>query len=75
MLHYRDAIVRWLYHVLQWENAQHYLSQLTHLPVAYEISDLAIISAFAFLICIVAGLLPSFKAAHIDRAKALRYEQ
>ncbi|MDE6575855.1 MAG: FtsX-like permease family protein, partial [Opitutales bacterium] len=75
VLHYRDAIVRWLYHVLHWENAQHYLSQFTHLPVAYEIRDLVIISTFALLICIVAGLLPAFKAAHIDPAKALRYEQ
>lgn len=75
ILNYRDEILNVLYRLLNWENAQHYLSQFTHLPVAYETSDFVVICVFALLICIAAGLLPAWKAAHIHPAQALRYEQ
>jgi lipoprotein-releasing system permease protein len=74
VLYYRDGIINIVDKILTGNNAQNYLSQFTHLPVAYAMGDFIFIGLFSLLICIFSGIIPGLKAARIHPANALRYE-
>ncbi len=44
------------------------------LPASILVGDVLIISAITISLCLVGGLIPAWRAAHLDPAKALRYE-
>ncbi|MDR3317231.1 MAG: ABC transporter permease [Puniceicoccales bacterium] len=75
VLYYRDYVIRFVRWALNWEGAQNYLVQFVHLPVEYNVNDFLIISLFSILICIISGIIPGYKAAQVNPAEALRYEQ
>lgn len=75
VLEWRDKIIAALYKLLPWSDAQSYLSQFTHLPVSYKITDFLLISVFTLTICIFCGLIPALKVSRIQPANALRYER
>ena len=75
VLEWRDTIIATLYKLLPWNDAQSYLSQFTHLPVAYQFTDFLLISVLTLVICAFCGLIPALKASRIQPANALRYER
>jgi lipoprotein-releasing system permease protein len=75
VLYFRDEIVKFTNTILIGSSAQNYLSQFTHLPVTYHMSDFIIIGLFSILICILSGVIPGLRATRICPAKALHYEQ
>lgn len=44
------------------------------LPVQMELIDFLVVPAIAFLICLVAGLYPAWRASRLDPVEAIRYE-
>lgn len=47
---------------------------LTRLPVAYKMSDIVSTSAFAVVLCTLAGVIPACVAARLKASKAMRNE-
>jgi lipoprotein-releasing system permease protein len=47
---------------------------IDYLPADVRLGDVTLISAVAFLICVIATLYPAWRAAHTAPAVALRYE-
>jgi lipoprotein-releasing system permease protein len=50
------------------------LYQLSDIPSATSRADLLAIAGTVMLICTLAGLIPAYRAARLDPARALRYE-
>jgi lipoprotein-releasing system permease protein len=44
------------------------------LPAAIQAGDVAFICGTAFLICVLAGLFPAWKASRLQPVEALRHE-
>jgi lipoprotein-releasing system permease protein len=47
---------------------------ISGVPTAVEPSDVALVAAIAFLMCLLATIYPAWRAARTDPASALRYE-
>ncbi len=47
---------------------------LYHLPAKIEVLDVVIISSISLLLCFLASIYPSYRAAKIDPVEAMRYE-
>jgi lipoprotein-releasing system permease protein len=73
-IHYRNEFKDWLARVLHIQLFPADVYEFTSLPAEVVPADVAKICITAFLICAVAALLPAYRAARLDPAKALRYE-
>ncbi len=73
-VHYRNEFKDWLARVLHIELFPADVYEFSSLPAQVVPADVAKICITAFLICSLAALLPAYRAARLDPAKALRYE-
>jgi len=74
MLHYRNAIMRALSFSLHMELFPKEIYQLSEIPAHTTFMDVVLIALLSIIICTLAGLLPAWRAARLDPARALRYE-
>ncbi len=47
---------------------------IDNLPASILVQDVLIVSVITISLCLIGGLIPAWRAAHLDPAKALRYE-
>lgn len=73
-LHYRNDILRFLSHRFHLDLFPKELYRLSEIPSHTSGHDLLVISAAVLTICTLAGVVPAFRAARQDPARALRYE-
>ncbi|MDR0728154.1 MAG: ABC transporter permease [Puniceicoccales bacterium] len=74
VLEIRDSILSGLKFCLAGCSGLGPLSRYPHLPVRYEGGDILSIFLFANAICLLAGLIPAWRASKIAPAQALRAE-
>ncbi len=74
MLQYRNAIMRWMAAALNMELFPKELYHLSEIPSRTSLADVLLVAALSMVICTLAGLLPAWRAARLDPARALRYE-
>lgn len=74
VLHYRNAIMRAISAGLHMELFPRELYHLSEIPAHTSMTDLAVVALLSIVICTLAGLLPAWRAARLDPARALRYE-
>ncbi len=73
-LHYRNDIMRWLAATLGMELFPKELYHLSEIPATIAPGEVFTVAVLSMVICTLAGLLPAFRAARLDPARALRYE-
>jgi lipoprotein-releasing system permease protein len=74
IIHWRNQIL----HGLRWLTGQELFPPefyiFSQLPATINIHDLIIIAVISILLCTLGGIIPAWRAAKLDPAKALRYE-
>ncbi|MBU0677454.1 MAG: ABC transporter permease [Verrucomicrobia bacterium] len=73
-LHYRNDLLQFLSNRLNLDLLPKELYHLSEIPATTTGTDILLISIVALMICMLAGLLPAMRAAHLDPVRALRYE-
>ena len=73
LVHYRNEISHWIAFTLGIEIFPRDVYQLTEIPAEVITSDVCTICLSAFLICALAAVFPTWFAARLDPARALRY--
>ncbi|MBI3986177.1 MAG: ABC transporter permease [Lentisphaerae bacterium] len=73
-LRYRNDLMAWMSAQLHMElfPAQYY--QLSEIPSRTSLSDVLTVALITLVMCTLAGLLPAYRAARLDPARALRAE-
>lgn len=74
IVHYRNHLMRFLDRRLQMEIFPKELYRLAEIPASVNVSDLLAVTLTVMVICTLAGIVPAWRAAKLDPARALRYE-
>jgi len=74
MLHYRNALLGLLNRSMSNQLLPKNLYHLSEIPSSTSVNDIVLVAASVMLICTVAALIPAYRAARLDPARALRYE-
>ena len=74
VLHYRNALLRWLSDTFNLELFPKELYRLSEIPSRTAPLDVMIVAGSVVLICTVAGLIPAWRASRLDPVQALRHE-
>jgi len=74
VLRFRNDLLRWMSEQFGMELLPKELYHLSEIPASTSWADIASIAATVMIICTLAGVIPAYRAARLDPAKALRYE-
>ena len=74
VIHYRNSILKMLRFVTGQEVFPKQFYLFSELPASINPSDLVLIAVISVSLCTLGGLIPAWRAARLDPAKALRYE-
>ena len=74
VVHFRNDLMQWLSNQFGWELFPKELYHLTQIPASTSGVDLLLIAVSVMVICTLAGVIPAFRAARLDAARALSYE-
>jgi lipoprotein-releasing system permease protein len=71
---YRNEFLGFMRSATGWELFPQSIYGFDKLPAIIDPHDIAIICGFSFVICILGGVLPAFRAGRLKPVEALRYE-
>jgi len=74
VLKYRNDLMFWLSERFGWELFPKELYHLSEIPASTSLSDIVLIAISVMVICTLAGVVPAYRAASLDPARALRNE-
>jgi lipoprotein-releasing system permease protein len=74
VLHFRNDLMHWLTARFGMELFPKELYHLTEIPASTSLGDVLLVAVSVMLICTLAGVVPAYRAASLDPARALRYE-
>lgn len=74
ILHYRNELMRFLADQFHLELFPKELYHLSEIPATVSWVDIVWIAVSVLVICTLAGVVPAYRAARLDPARALRYE-
>ena len=69
-----ESIRSWFFWLSGFDALQSMASFLARLPVRLEVTEVVVVVVMGFVLSILATLYPSWRAARLDPAEALRYE-
>src|SRR5581483_3020076 len=71
---YRNEFLEFMRHATGWELFPESVYGFSQLPAIISAHDVAIICGCSFVICILGGVIPAFRAGRLKPVEALRYE-
>ncbi len=74
ILRYRNDLMFWLSTQFGWELFPKELYHLSEIPASTSSFDILLIAISVMVICTLAGVVPAYRAASLDPARALRNE-
>ena len=69
-----DVVVPFLENLLGFKFLSKDVYQISELPSELRMPDVLLTAVFSFVVCVLATIYPSYRAAKINPAEALRYE-
>jgi lipoprotein-releasing system permease protein len=73
-LTYRNEFLEFMRHATGWQLFPESIYGFSQLPAVIDAHDVALICASSFVICILGGVIPAFRAGRLQPVEALRYE-
>ena len=73
-VHYRNEFLHFMRNATGWELFPASVYQFNELPALITPGDVAVICVTSFVISILGGLLPAWRAGRLKPVEALRYE-
>jgi lipoprotein-releasing system permease protein len=74
VIHWRNNILLFLRKITGQEIFPREYYIFSQLPATVNVHDLLVIAVISILLCTLGGLIPAWRAAKLDPARALRYE-
>lgn len=71
---YRNEFLEFMRHTTGWQLFPESIYGFSKLPAIIDVHDVAIICGCSFVICILGGVIPAFRAGRLKPVEALRYE-
>jgi lipoprotein-releasing system permease protein len=73
-LTYRNEFLHFMNRLTGWELFPAKIYGFSALPAVIDVRDIAVICGSSFIICILGGVIPAFRAGRLKPVEALRYE-
>ncbi len=73
-LTYRNEFLDFMRRTTGWQLFPEQIYGFNQLPAIIDVHDIAIICGLSFVVCVLGGVLPAFRAGRLKPVEALRYE-